>query len=275
MLAEDDAAEPAPHAPAKAGRKPASARNSLVRNAFAILQAFRGSDDWLTSRELSLRANLPRSSGHRLIHTLEELGAVVRGPHGRYRPGMLLVSLSHTVGIAQLLRESASRVMHELSERLQLTVHLGVLEDGMVTYVDKVSTQAAFPSYTKVGSKLEAYCSGLGKVLLAALPPDRLENFILDGDLVALTPHTITDRAQLVAELETVRARGYAVDDCEYQADMRCIAVPVHDGEGQVVAALSVTGLADVVTMAQCGRISRELNAAATLISQRLTPRSA
>ena len=275
MLAEDDAAEPAPHAPAKSGRKPASARNSLVRNAFAILQAFRGSDDWLTSRELSLRANLPRSSGHRLIHTLEELGAVVRGPHGRYRPGMLLVSLSHTVGIAQLLRESASRVMHELSERLQLTVHLGVLEDGMVTYVDKVSTQAAFPSYTKVGSKLEAYCSGLGKVLLAALPPDRLENFILDGDLVALTPHTITDRAQLVAELETVRARGYAVDDCEYQADMRCIAVPVHDGEGQVVAALSVTGLADVVTMAQCGRISRELNAAATLISQRLTPRSA
>ena len=274
MLAEDDAMEPAPQATAKAGRGSGSARNSLVRNAFAILQAFRGSDDWLTSRELSLRANLPRSSGHRLIHTLEELGAVVRGPHGRYRPGMLLVSLSHTVGIAELLREAASRVMHELSERLQLTVHLGVLEDGMVTYVNKVSTQAAFPPYTQVGSKLEAYCSGLGKVLLAALPPDRLENFILEGDLVALTPHTITDRAQLVAELETVRARGYAIDDCEYQTDMRCIAVPVHDGEGQVVAALSVTGLVGVMTMIRCGLISRELIVAAALVSQRLAPRA-
>src|ERR1700719_4504213 len=77
-------------------------KNNLVRHAFAILQAFRGSEEWLTSRELSHRANLPKSSGHRLILTLEELGAVVRGAHGRYRPGMLLVSLFHNVAIGEL-----------------------------------------------------------------------------------------------------------------------------------------------------------------------------
>jgi IclR family acetate operon transcriptional repressor len=254
-------------------RKPGVVKNNLVRNAFAILQAFRGSEDWLTSRELSQRACLPKSSGHRLILTLEELGAVVRGPHGRYRPGMLLVSLSHNVAIAELLREVSHKLMQDLAERLRLTVHLGALEEGMVTYVAKVSTPNAFPPYTRVGSKLEAYCSGLGKVLLAALPPDQIESFILDGDLVALTPYTITDRALLRAELEKVRQQGFAIDDREYQANMRCIAVPIHDGEKRVVAALSVTGESEKLPPEEQDQIRRELVCVAALITQRLNPR--
>jgi DNA-binding IclR family transcriptional regulator len=274
MLEEEDAEGLVPTSVAGNGpsQKAFPTKNHLVRNAFAVLQAFRGSDDWLTSRELSQRACLPKSSGHRLILTLEELGALVRGPHGRYRPGMLLVSLSQTVGIAQLLREASNRIMQDLAKRLQLTVHLGMLEDGMVAYVDKVSTPTAFPAYTRVGSKLEAYCSGLGKVLLAALPPDRLENFILDGDLVALTPQTITDRTQLRAELEKVRLQGYAVDDREYQADMRWVAVPICDSEGRVMAALSVTGRATEVPIEQCERIHCELTAMGRAITQRLSP---
>lgn len=273
MLAEEDPegamAEPSPMA--RTARKSAAARNNLVRNAFAILQAFRETDDWLTSSELSHRAALPKSSGHRLVLTLEELGALVRGPQGRYRPGMLLVSLAQMVVVPQLLRVAGNAVMQDLARQLNHTVHMGVLEDGMVTYVDKVSTHGTFPPYTRIGSKLEAYCSGLGKVLLAALPADRLENFILEGDLIPLTPKTITDRAQLQVQLEQVRLQGYAVDDCEYQADMRCVAVPVRDGDGRVVAALSVTGLADVLTMAECERIQRQLTEASRLITERLT----
>ena len=253
-------------------RKGRSTKNSLVRNAFAILQAFRTSGDWLTSRELSQRACLPKSSGHRLIVTLEELGAVIRGPHGRYRPGMLLVSLSHSVVITELLREVSHTVMQDLASKLHLTVHLGALEDGMVTYVNKISTPNAFPPYTRVGSKLEAYCSGLGKVLLAALPAEQLENFILEGELVALTPHTITDRALLRAELDRIRAQGYAVDDREYQANMRCIAVPIHDADGRVVAALSATGKTDKVPIEDHEQIRDELLLAAAMIARKLNP---
>ncbi len=243
-----------------------------MRNAFAILQAFRTSGDWLTSRELSQRACLPKSSGHRLIVTLEELGAVIRGPHGRYRPGMLLVSLSHSVVITELLREVSHTVMQDLASKLRLTVHLGALEDGMVTYVNKVSTPNAFPPYTRVGSKLEAYCSGLGKVLLAALPAEQLENFILEGELVALTPHTITDRALLRAELGRISAQGYAVDDREYQANMRCIAVPIHDADGRIVAALSATGETDEVPIDGHEKIRDELLLAAAMIARKLNP---
>ena len=274
MLGEERSTETAAAAFAiEEMRKPVKrVKNNLVRHAFAILQAFRGSEEWLTSRELSQRARLPKSTGHRLILTLEELGAVVRGPHGRYRPGMLLVSLSQEVAIPELLREVSQKIMQDLAARLHLTVHLGALEEGMVTYVAKISTPNAFPPYTRVGSKLEAYCSGLGKVLLAALPPEQIETFILDGDLVALTPYTITDRARLRTELDRVRQQGYAVDDREYHADMRCIAVPVQDGAARVVAALSATGRPENLSSDDFGRIRSELAAAAALITQRLNP---
>src|SRR5882762_8711397 len=84
------------------GTNMATPRNQSVLKAFSVLRAFRRPDEWLTSCELSRRANLPEASGYRLIQTLEEIGAVVRGPRGRYRPGLLLLSLSHNVTLAAL-----------------------------------------------------------------------------------------------------------------------------------------------------------------------------
>src|ERR1700754_1564786 len=113
-------------------------RNRSVFKAFAMLKAFGSAQEWLTSSELSRRAKLPEASGYRLIQTLEEIGAVVRGERGRYRPGLLLVSLSQNVSIAECLREGARESMAALSQRLNVTVHLGLLEGGMVTYVAKM-----------------------------------------------------------------------------------------------------------------------------------------
>src|SRR5213076_3360315 len=100
--------------------------------AFALLKSFRDPDEWLTSSELSRRSNLPEASGYRLIQTLEEIGAVVRGPRGRYRPGMLLVSLGQNVIVSDLFQEAGRKIANELSERLDVTVHVGVLERDMV-----------------------------------------------------------------------------------------------------------------------------------------------
>src|SRR5471032_492071 len=196
-------------------------RIQSVLKAFSMLKSFQSPDEWLTSCELSRRANLPEASGYRLILTLEQIGAVIRGSRGRYRPGMLLVSLSHNVAIGDLLREASADITTELAHRFDLTVHLGLLEGNMVTYIAKVCTATSLSLHTRLGSQLEAYCSGLGKVLLAALPQDQLDSFIMEGDLVALTPYTITDRARLRAELTKVRMMGYALDDREIRADMR------------------------------------------------------
>jgi len=240
--------------------------------AFALLKAFHDPNEWVTSCELSRRANLPEASGYRLIQTLEEIGAVVRGPRGRYRPGLLLLSLSHNVTISELLRDASQVLMTDLSRTLGLTTHMGVLEHGMVTYVAKVSAPGSFPVHTRVGAQLEPYCSGLGKVLLAALPDEQVESFILDGELVPLTPHTITTAAALRAELRLVREQGYAMDDREHQANMRCIAVPVRDQDGRAVAALSASDDADRMTVLRQKEVRDALLNAASALRQKLYP---
>jgi DNA-binding IclR family transcriptional regulator len=237
-----------------------------------MLKSFRHPDEWVTSSELSRRASLPEASGYRLIQTLEEIGAVVRGERGRYRPGLLLVSLSQNVSIAECLREGARAIMTELSQRLDVTVHLGLLEGGMVTYIAKVATATSCVSHTLLGAQLEAYSSGLGKVLLAALPQSELDNFFLDGELVALTPHTITDRTVLFAQLAEIRRTGFAIDDRESRMDTRCIAVPVRGSDGRTVASMSITERAEDMTAQRLATSRAALVAAAAALGAKVFP---
>lgn len=250
----------------------ATPRNQSVFKAFAMLKSFNNPDEWLTSSELSRRAKLPEASGYRLIQTLEEIGAVVRGPRGRYRPGMLLVCLSQNVIIPELLQEVGQNIATELSGRLDVTVHVGVLERGMVTYAVKAATPTSFETHTRAGAQLEPYCSGLGKVLLSALPAEQLDAIILDEKLVALTPNTITDGEALRAHLRTVQTLGYAVDDGEFRSDMCCVAVPVRDHQGRIVAAISVSEGAAQSGPERQAVLRDELTAAAAAIGRKLCP---
>jgi IclR family acetate operon transcriptional repressor len=247
-------------------------RNQSVIKAFRMLKSFARPDEWLTSSELSRRAKLPDASGYRLIQTLEELGAVVRGPRGRYRPGMLLVSLSRNVDFADVLHEAAQNIIVETAQRLDVTMHIGLLEEGMVLYVTKVSTPTSFVTHTQPGSQLEAYCSGLGKVLLAALPETELDEFIGEGELVALTEHTIIDPDVLRAQLAEVRRLGYAIDDREVRDDMRCIAVPIFDSHGSIIAALSATDNIDRMGPERIAQLRAALTESASAIGRKVFP---
>ena len=251
---------------------PAAKKNNLVRKTFSILRAFQHADECLTSQELSKRANMPKASCHRLVQTLEEVGALTRGAHGGYRLGMTLSSLSRNVASNDLLREVGSPILGELAARRNLTLHLGVLESGMVLYLTKVATRTSFPTHTRPGCYLEAYCSGLGKVLLSALQEEQLESFILDGDLVALTPNTITERGALRSELRQVRALGFAIDNCESRIDTYCVAVPIRDCDGNVIAAISASCDARAIAQDAIPEIYDALATAAQTLSDRLYP---
>jgi DNA-binding IclR family transcriptional regulator len=246
--------------------------NQSVFKAFAMLRSFRDPNEWLTSSELSRRAKLPEASGYRMIQTLEEIGAVVRGPRGRYRPGMLLVSLSQNVIVPELLSEIAQPVADQLSQRLNVTVHMGMLERGMVTYVVKSCTTMSFHTETRAGAQLEAYCSGLGKVLLADLPREQLDAIICDGALVPLTPSTITSLADLRAHLDKVRVQGFALDEGEFRPDIFCVAVPIRDDQGRTVAAISATEDVEAMTPERRNQLRGELAVAAAVISSKAFP---
>lgn len=251
----------------------ASSRNKLVRKAFAMLRAFHGPEEWLTSMEISQRAGLPKASGHRLVQTLEGIGAIVRGPNGRYRLGMLLVTLSHKVSIGELLREAAQPILSEVAVKLGCTAHMGILENCMVTYLCKINGSADFVIHTRVDAQHEAYCSGLGKVLLGALAPAVLEEFLLDGDFVPLTSRTITDRALLRSAVQEAQLQGYAVDDEESAYGMRCVAMPVRDADGTTIAAVSVSDRADRMTCDRMDTVRDSLREACLEIERKFSPR--
>ncbi len=250
----------------------ATPRNRSVFKAFAVLKSFSTPDEWLTCSELSRRAKLPDASGYRLIQTLEEIGAVTRGPKGRYRPGMLLVSLSSKVIISDLLHEAGHEIVEAVARQLDATLHVGIFEGGMVTYVTKVSTPNSYVVHTRRGAQLEAYCSGLGKILLAALPDDDLDAFLMEDQFVALTPNTITEPSKLRSHLEDVRRAGFAMDDREIRPDMCCLAVPILHPEGRTIAAISASDRADNMTPDRIETIRVALQAAARDIAARVFP---
>src|SRR5260221_7767397 len=107
-------------------------KNHLVRKTFAILRSFRDMDEGLTSRDLARRAQIPNSSGHRIVSTLEEIGALSRGPQGRYQPGFLLASLALSVDISHVLRRLSRDIVCDLASRLTLRAQIAVLQDGIV-----------------------------------------------------------------------------------------------------------------------------------------------
>ena len=246
--------------------------NNSVLKAFTILNAFRESDAWLSCTEISQRANMPIASGHRLLQTLEQVGAVIRGPQGRYKPSVLLCSLSRKVSLETILPQVGQDSVRELANAFNLTVHIGVLENGMVKYAMKAAGPSAHPIQTKVGSQLEAYCSGLGKILLSALSREEFEAFLLEGDLVPLTVHTITNGACLRAEMDRVRSEGFAVDDREAQLEVICVAVPIFDNENRVVAALSASDEVSRMTIGRQAEICIALRECAQRIRCRMFP---
>jgi len=243
-----------------------------VQKAFALLRSFRGAEEWVTNAELSRRTGLSEACAHRLMKTLEEIGAVVRDRRGCYRPGMVLATLSKDVAVGDLIRATSEDMLSALATRLKGVVHVGVLCKGMVNYAAKLGEPVRVPIPSRVGAQQEAYCSALGKVLLAGMPAQELEDFLYDGDFVALTPQTITTVASLKSELTAVRQRGYAVDDREVLPTVACVGAPIRDPHGNITAAISFADAAGNLCRSWEEDVSGQLIAAADAVSRKIFP---
>jgi DNA-binding IclR family transcriptional regulator len=243
-----------------------------VQKAFVLLRSFRDAEEWVTNAELSRRTGLSEACAHRLMKTLEEIGAVVRDRRGRYRPGMILATLSKDVAVGDLIRATSENLLADLATRLKGVIHVGVLQNGMVSYAAKFGEPVRVPIPSHVGAQQEAYCSALGKVLLAGMRLEELEDFLYDGDFVALTPQTITTVASLRSELAAVRQRGYAVDNREVFQTIACVGAPVRDPDGNIMAAISFADAAGNLCRSWEEDVSGQLISAAEAISRKIFP---
>jgi DNA-binding IclR family transcriptional regulator len=183
---------------------------------------------------------LPVSTAYRLARQLHEAGLISRTGRGSFAAGIELARLTAGILPARVTTDTAGPHLQRLARRLELTVHLGVFEEDMVTYLSKV--HGGGPDlFTRSGTQLEAYASAIGKVLLAALPDSELDRYLRIGPFIALTSNTISSPAGLRNELLAVRSAGFATDAEEVCENLRCIAVPVRDRHEGVVAAVSAS----------------------------------
>ncbi len=215
---------------------------------------------------LARSTRIPVASAHRHIAVLVEAGFLVPAGYGRHLPGLKLRALADMIDDRQIMSNAAAPILDQLAARTRCIVQLGIFENDMVTYLVKTG-QSAGDLFTKVGMQLEAYCSGIGKVLLAHLPQQVLEAYLAGGPFIALTDHTITEPLLLKAELKQVRKQGFAVDYEEVVTGLQCLAVPVRNLRGEVVAAISASRVAQAVGDGQ-GRNLALLHAAASEIGK-------
>lgn len=197
--------------------------------------------EWGVS-EVSQELDFPKSSTSVLMSTLADQGLLRRTRTRRYRLGWRVMALSQILLETTDFRNEARRAMEYLVSRFGELVHLAALENDQVIYVDKIQgTRAVRVAVTGVGVTLPAHGSGLGKALLAYRPWDDVVAFLKKQGLPQLTPNTITTLEGFRRELEIVRERGYACDLEETVLDLRCVAAPIRDHTGEVVAAMSIS----------------------------------
>ncbi|AWL43055.1 MULTISPECIES: IclR family transcriptional regulator [Streptomyces] len=214
-----------------------------VTRALDVLELFLESDGTLSAPEVTRRLQLPRTTVHELLTTLAARSYLVTVPEqpGRYRLGVRTYQLGSRYAEQLDLAAEGQQVAREVAETCGETVHVAILEDTEVIYIAKVDSTHAVRMVSAAGRKLPAHCTAVGKLLLAALPEAELDARIEGRALAAMTGHSITDAAELRAALTTARKRGVAVEHRESNPDVSCVAAPVRDRSGRVVAALSIS----------------------------------
>ena len=253
----------------------ASYSQSLERG-LAILSAFRSGQPLLGVSELARGVGLSRSTAHRYIATLASLGYLQQDPSTRkYRLGPRVLDLGFSAINSMDLREVAAPHLQALSDETGHTVNMAVLDGPDIVYIERCRTarqgQREIDLNLHVGSRLPAYCTSLGKVLLANLADDKLRETLKQVQFTQRGPNTLTAREELLRELERVRASDLAVNNEELAYGLRSIAVPVWGSGGKVVAAINVAvhrSAGSIEDLAD--RLSPSLRHAAAEISARL-----
>lgn len=246
-------------------------RIQAIERAVAILNAFTVEQPEYGVTELANELGLHKSTIHRFLVNLEHAGLVERSPRtGRYRLGLHILELSGVVTQQMSLWEEALPFLEGLVRDTGETGHLAVLDNGEAVYVERVETHRALRIPSAVGRGYPAHATSLGKVLLAHLGTDEVNEIIVEHGLDAHTPHTITDSTDLHDDLAMIRERGYAIDNEEYDEGLRCIGAPIQDHTGAVVAALGVGGPVTRVTPERVPDLAELVAQAATGLSRRL-----
>jgi IclR family pca regulon transcriptional regulator len=224
---------------------------SLARG-LAVIRAFTQQRRHLTIAQLSQRTGIPRAAVRRCLYTLSKLGYVASDDGRAYVLRPAILALGHAYLSSTSLATAVQPLLDRITRELHESSSMAVLEGDDILYIARSSTNARVMSIDLgIGSRLPAYCTSMGRVLLAGLQPADLRDYLARAKLTRLTSRTVDNPEALSGVLKTVRRNGYAIVDQELEIGLRSIAVPVVDGEGRSVAAINVGTQSSRVSIAE------------------------
>lgn len=240
---------------------------SLARG-LVVIEAFTPQSPQMTISQLSQRTGLSRAAVRRCLYTLVKLGFAGADEAQRYslRPKML--TLANTYTASSTLANAAQPILERMSAAFRESFSVATLDGDEIVYIARTTVTRVMSVDLHIGSRLPAFCTSMGRVLLAYLPQDQLEHFLSRLQMVQYTPRTVNSKEKLRLILRNVRRNGYALCDQEYEVGLRSIAVPVFAGNGRVVATVNLSGHAPRMPMLEMQtRFLPPLRAAASELS--------
>jgi IclR family KDG regulon transcriptional repressor len=211
-----------------------------VERAADILELFLVTKPELSIKEISENLNLSKSTVHGIIKTLEHRGYLQQNPEDlKYKPGIKLFELGNFVGKHLDIGKIARPIIRDLVDELNETVHLVSLQRDEIIYIEKVEGHSALTIYSHIGKRAPFHSTGVGKAILAHLNENEANRILSSINLESFTKYTMTNIEEIKEQLHSIREQGYAVDDEEIELGLKCIAAPIFNHQGNVIASIS------------------------------------
>lgn len=246
-------------------------RVQAIDRAVQILQCFSEKKPELKLKEIADMLGLNKSTVHGIITTLKYHGLIDQEEESqKYRLGLSLMKYGDLVSKSMDVVSIARPYITQLCDTLEETVHLGHLDGFDVVYIDKIESTQSMRISTARGTRNPAYCTGVGKAMLAHQPVSAIKSWLKGNPLRAVTEKTITNEKVFLKELQQIRRDGYAFDDEENAIGLTCVAAPVFDHLGKAIYAISLSGPTARMTKDKIGRATEAVRQAAEDISERL-----
>ncbi|MCT2343666.1 IclR family transcriptional regulator [Niallia taxi] len=221
-----------------------------LERALTILNKLSEYPDGLQIARLSEQVGLSKSTVHRLLATLTNMNYVEKDMDtDKYKLGLQTLFLARNFLNSNTLVHTAKPFLTKLCKEVNETIHLCTQDREEVLYVDKIESTQTIRMFSRVGSRAPMYCTAVGKVLLSGLDPEALEESLSKMEFVSKTAATISSKEELREEIDKVEQQGYALDNNENEKDLRCIAAPIYNHEGRIIASFSISGPSTRVTM--------------------------
>jgi IclR family KDG regulon transcriptional repressor len=221
--------------------------------------------------EISRSLGFPKSSVHEITATLAATGILIKdSDRGRYSLGLKLFEWGKKAQAGLEIRRVAVPSLRGLHETLDETVYLTVPDGREVLYIECFESTKRLRTYSVIGIRAPLHCTAVGKAVLACLDEAEVDEVIQSMGLPRFTANTITERGDLMREIEKIRARGYATDNMEHEEGVCCVGAAVRDHAGRVAASISVSGPSQRLSAARIAEIAPLVTARAAEISRRL-----